>query len=256
MIVLVAFAFGYSGRKFKAKHYVGGGVLVTLALVVGMIYGTTFRTVKGSQEQVGLKEYTAMVETTFDNLADQDIGTILSNGFSALSERIDQVSSFAVVVSNYEALAPYEESWGINNNIYNDTVTFFIPRVLWPNKPVAIEPTKYAELYFSYSENAFTMTPMGDLLRNFGPWGVPIGMILLGILMRFIYALFIENREFSYWRATVFYMLLTTISFEGIYSLIVPYMFKIGVTAVVGMAIVRFFAGTAKFSSGLIRRRA
>jgi hypothetical protein len=98
------------------------------------------------------------------------------------------------------------------------------------------------------------MTPMGDLLRNFGPWGIPLGMVLLGILIRFIYAVFIENREFSYWRSTVFYMLLTTISFEGIYSLIVPYLFKIGITAFVGVVIVRFFVGTTRFSSSLGKR--
>jgi hypothetical protein len=254
VIILVAFAYGFSGRKFTLKHYVGGTALITAALIVGMIYGTTFRSIKGSQEQVDLAEYAGMVEQTFDKLADQDVGTVLSNGFDALSERIDQVSSFAVVVSNYEALAPYEETMGISNNIYTDTVIFFIPRLIWPNKPIAIEPSKYAELYFNFSENAFTMTPMGDLLRNFGPWGVPIGMILLGILLRIIYAVFIEDREFSYWRSTVFYMLLTTISFEGIYSLIVPYMFKIGITAFVGVVIVRFFVGTTKFSKSLVSR--
>jgi hypothetical protein len=249
IIILVTFAFAFSGRKLTAKHYAGGTVLVSLALIVGMIYGTTFRTVKESQERVTMEEYAAAVSGTFDKLSDQDLGTILVNGFTALAERIDSVSSLAVVVSNYEALAPYEESWGINNNIYVDTVTFFIPRAIWPDKPISIEPSKYADLYFNYSENSFTMTPMGDLLRNFGPWGVPIGMIVLGILIRMIYAAFIEGRKFSFWRATVFFMLLTSISYEGTYGLIVPYLFKVGVTAVLGMAIVRFFAGSAKFAS-------
>ena len=255
MLILAAFAFGYSGRKLTTKHYVGGAVLITVALVIGMIYGTTFRSIKQSQDQVGLGEYAGVVTETFDRLADQDIGTILSNGFGALAERIDAVSSLAVVVSNYEALAPYEEVWGINNNIYVDTVTFFIPRAIWTDKPISIEPSKYADLYFNYSENSFTMTPMGDLLRNFGPWGVPIGMILLGMLLRVMYAAFIENREFSYWRATVFFMLLTSINYEGVYSLIVPMLFKIGLTAFLGMAIVRFFAGTARLSSRLVTSR-
>jgi len=251
MIIIVAFAFGYSGRKLATKHYLGGSVLITSALIVGMIYGTTFRSVKQSQDQVGLSEYAGMVTETFDKLADQDLGTIISNGFGALAERIDAVSSLAVVVSNYEALAPYEEVWGINNNIYVDTVTFFIPRAIWTDKPISIEPSKYADLYFNYSENSFTMTPMGDLLRNFGPWGVPLGMILLGMLLRVMYAVFLENQEFSYWRATVFFMLLSSINYEGVYSLIVPMLFKIGLTALLGMAIVRFFAGTARLSTRL-----
>jgi hypothetical protein len=50
-------------------------------------------------------------------------------------------------------------------------------------------------------------------------------------------------------------MLLTTISYEGTYGLIVPYLFKIGVTAVVGMAIVRFFAGSPKKAGAMLYGR-
>ena len=244
LIVLIAFAYCYSGRKLTSKHYTVGSVLVVLALIGGMIYGTTFRSVKESQEQLSLDQYANVVSNTFDKLLDQDPGTILANGFGALAERIDSLSSLAVVVSNYEALAPYEEAWGINNNIYVDTVTFFIPRVFWPDKPVSIEPSKYADLYFNFSENSFTITPMGDLLRNFGPLGVPLGMIVLGIIIRILYASLIEDRPFQFWRATLFYMIFTNaISFEGVFSLIIPLIVKVGFVAFLGLAIVRFFAG-------------
>lgn len=244
LIVLISFAFAFSGRKLTGRHYAVGSVLVSIALLMGMIYGTTFRSIKESQEQVSMDQYAAVVGKTFEKLSEQDTGTILVNGFSALAERIDAVSSLAVVVSNYEALAPYEESWGINNNIYVDTVTFFIPRVIWPDKPISIDPSSYADLYFNFSENSFTITPMGDLLRNFGPIGVPIGMIILGIIIRLMYSSLMENQPFQYWRATLFYMLFINISFEGTYSLIVPILVKVGVVAFLGLLLVRFFAGT------------
>lgn len=247
LIILIAFAYCFSGRKLTGKHYALGSVLVIFALIGGMIYGTTFRSIKQTEEQISFEQYAGVVSNTFDKLLDQDPGTILSNGFTALAERIDSVSSLAVVVSNYEALAPYEEAWGINNNIYVDTVTFFVPRVVWPDKPVAIEPSKYADLYFNFSENSFTITPMGDLLRNFGPLGVPFGMIVLGIILSVLYASLIEGRRFAYWRAALFYMIFTNaISFEGVYSLIVPLIVKVGVVAFFGLAIVRFFAGHIK----------
>ena len=245
--VLIAFAYSFSGRKLTGKHYFLGAALVIIALIGGMIYGTTFRSIKESQDQVSLDEYAGVVSSTFDKLADQDFGTILVNGFGALAERIDSVSSLAVVVSNYEALAPYEEAWGINNNIYLDTVTFFIPRVVWPNKPVSIEPSKYADLYFNFSENAFTITPMGDLLRNFGPVGVPLGMIVLGFILRILYASLIEGQSFQYWKIALFYMIFTNaVSFEGPYSLIIPMIVKVGFISFVGLLIVRFFVGSLK----------
>ncbi|HRJ89513.1 MAG: hypothetical protein JNK51_06730 [Blastocatellia bacterium] len=243
LLILVGCAFVLSGRKITAKHHFIGGILVTLALVIGMIYGTTFRQIKGSQEQASLSQIGSVVVDTMESLSSGDIDASLSRGFGALAERLDSISSLAVIVSNYEALAPYEELWGINNNIWVDTITFFIPRAIWADKPISIEPSKYADLYFNYSENSFTMTPMGDLLRNFGPIGVPLGMIVLGFLLRIIYAALIEGKEFAYWRACIYYMILTAISYEGTYGLIVPYLSKVLVISFVGMLLIRFFIG-------------
>jgi hypothetical protein len=243
-IVLVGFAYSFSGRKLKGKHYAIGSGLLVVGLILGMIYGTTFRSIKESQDLVSFDQYISFVSTTFDKLGDEDLGTVLVTGFNALAERIDALSPTAVVVSNYETLAPYEEAWGINNNIYVDTVTFFIPRFIWPDKPVSIDPSKYGDLYFNFSENSFTITPMGDLLRNFGPIGVPIGMIILGIIIRILYAALIEGQQFDYWKVTLFYMVFTNaVSFEGTYGLIVPLIFKVGFVTIIGLILVRLFSG-------------
>jgi hypothetical protein len=244
-IILVAFAYNYSGLKLKGKHYAIGSALLVLSLALGMIYGTTFRSIKESQDLVGLDQYIAFVSTTFTKLGDEDLSTALATGGNALAERIDALSPTAVVVSNYESLAPYEEDLGISNNIFVDSVTFFIPRVLWADKPVSIDPAKYADLYFNFSENAFTITPMGDLLRNFGPVGVPIGMIILGMIIRVMYAALIEGKLFDYWKVTHFYMIFTNaISFEGTYSLIVPMIFKVGMVTIFGLVLVRLLSRT------------
>jgi hypothetical protein len=210
-----------------------------------MIYGTTFRNTKQSEGQVGFDEYSGVVAQTFERLSIQDIETSLSTGLTAVADRIDAVSSLAVVVSNYEALAPYEEQIGISNNIVGDTLTFFIPRIIWRDKPVAIEPSKYADLYFNYQHNSFIMTPMGDLLRNFGPIGVPLGMIFMGFILRMLFSALVENQGFSYWRYAVFYMIFSLILYEGTYGLMIPNIFKIGVIAVFGVIIVRLLAGSA-----------
>ena len=152
------------------------------------------------------------------------------------------MSSVAVVVSNYEELKPYEESYGLDNNVWNDTVTFFVPRVVWPDKPVASDPRKYSELYFDFGDNSFTITPVGDLLRNFGVVGVPIGMFILGLFLRTIYRALIEGRRITTWSATLYFMLITAVSYESFYGSILPYLFKVGVTTVVGIVFVNFFA--------------
>jgi hypothetical protein len=241
LVIMVAFCFVLSGKKIVLKHKIWGGTLLFCALFIGMIYGTTFRTVKTTEEKVSMDQYASNVFETFEKISDQDIGSNLESGFLALTERFENVSQLAVVVSNYELLSSYEAGYGLDNNIWKDSIAFLIPRFIWTDKPLATDPYKYGDLYFNYGENAFTLTPMGDLLRNFGPFGVPIGMIVLGIFLRLIYSTLRENQEFSFWRSTLFYMLLTGISYEGSFGLFIPYDIKIGLVSILGLLIVGFF---------------
>jgi hypothetical protein len=240
VFILVSFAFILSGKKILLKHKIWGGVLLLGALFIGMIYGTTFRTIKTTEEKISMDQYASNVFETFEKISDQDLGANLERGFLALTERFENVSQLAVVVSNYETLSTYEADYGLDNNIWKDSIAFLIPRFLWQEKPVATDPYKYGDLYFNYGENAFTLTPMGDLLRNFGPVGVPVGMILLGIFLRLIYTTLRENQEFSFWRATMYYMLLTGISYEGSFGLLIPYDIKIGLVSILGLFVIWF----------------
>lgn len=241
-VISVILAYTLAGRKFNFKRSVAAGTLMVSCLLIGMIYGTTFRNVKGTESRVSIDQYTDNIFETFDQVGSFDFRNNLEFGLVNLAERLDTLSSVAVVVSNYEQLAPYEESYGLDNNIWKDLSTFFIPRVLWNDKPVASEPRKYSDLYFNFGESSFAITPIGDLLRNFGPVGVPIGMFFLGLIIRFIYRALIEGQPQTMWRASMYFMLLVSISYEGFYGNIVSYLFKVGVTAAVGLLIVGLIA--------------
>lgn len=241
IFIIVAATFILSGRQVKFKQGAIGASLLTLAIIVGMIYGTTFRNLKQTEAQIGIEQYTEYVFGALEKVFERNPLDTLDGGFKALAERLEAVSSLAVVVSNYEKLKPYEESYGLDNNIWKDSITFFIPRPLWNDKPLASEPRKYGDLYFNYSENSFTITPMGDLLRNFGPIGVPLGMILLGFIIRVIYAALVENQTFSYWRTTLYIMLLIGISYESFYGSIIPYLVRVSFISIIGILIVKFF---------------
>jgi len=239
--ILIVCAFVFSGRQIQLKYRVLGAIVLTLAVFIGIFYGTAFRTVKQTEAQVGIEEYSEFVLDTFDKVLEQDGWQSMEQGLSAMAERLDAVSSLAVVVSNYEKLAPYEESYGMDNNIWNDSIFFIIPRPLWLDKPVASDPHQYGDLYFNYSENSFTITPMGDLLRNYGTMGVPLGMIFLGFIIRLFYTALIENQDFSFWRTTLFFMLLTSINYESFYGTIIPYLIRVAFISIIGLLIIWFF---------------
>lgn len=239
---IIALAYILSGRRFRLKQSLIAGVVLTVAMIGGMIYGTTFRAVKGSEAKQSADQYADNILRTFDQVGRSDMYESLTFGFASLAERVDIVSTLAVVVSNYEQLKPYEEAYGLDNNIWIDSTTFFIPRVVWKEKPAASDPRKYSDLYFNFGETSFAITPVGDLLRNFGIIGVPIGMFILGLCLRLIYSALVEGQPGVVWRLTMYFMLLTSVSYEGFYGTIIPHFFKVAVTAMVGVLIVSFLA--------------
>jgi hypothetical protein len=239
---VVVLAYILSGRKFGLRQGAIAGVILIVGLMIGMIYGTTFRAVKGTEAQQSAGQYAENVLNTFDQVGRNDTWSSIEFAFSSITERVDILSTLAVVVSNYEQLAPYEEAYGIDNNIWVEATTFFIPRVIWTEKPTVSDPRRFSDLYFNFGESSFGITAVGDLLRNFGIIGVPLGMLLLGLILRVIYVALIEGRPSIIWRQTVYFMLLATLSYEGFYSTIIPGLFKVGVTAVVGILIVSLIA--------------
>ena len=238
MVVLIAMAFFYSGRRLKARQAVVFVVIGSLALLVGVMYGTTFRQLRGGEQKTSLADYLAHAEQTVFLITSDDPMKVLGDGLTAVAERIEIASSLAVVVANHEKLQPYEAAYGLENNIWTYTWTAFIPRFMWPNKPVVSDARGYSQLYFNYGENSFAMTPIGDLLRNFGWPGIPIGMLLLGFLMRVIYATLIENQSVTIGRAAAYYMLLTAFSYEGFYGVILPTLIRVGFVTVVSLLLI------------------
>lgn len=240
--IIVGLAYVLSGKQMNFRKTVWAGVLISAALIVGMIYGTTFRHIRGTDSEAGVSTYTENIANTFEQVGTSNNLNMLQFGLNNLAERVDLVSSVAVVVSTYEQLAPYEENYGLDNNIWKDITSFFIPRVIWNDKPVASDPQAYSDLYFNYGDNSFAITPFADLLRNYGVPGVFIGMLILGIVLRTMYRALIEDQPRILWRATLYFMLLTAVSYEGFYGAIAPFLFKVGTAAIIGLVIVYILA--------------
>lgn len=221
-VIPIGLAFQYSGRRLKAKHSAIIAAAIVAAVFIGMVYGTAFRNIKGSEARAEAGEYVEQVILTLDYLATRDTGKILYESTLHLAERLDNLSALAVLVANYEHLEQYEESFGIKNNIVRDAYTSLIPRFVWPNKPPTSDARAYSDLYFNYSENSFAVTPFGDLLRNFGPFGLVLGMLVLGIYLKFIHLALIDTPNPRLWKKVAYYGLLTVVSYEGFFATIFP----------------------------------
>lgn len=234
----IAMAFQYSGHRLKWQYTVVFGFVLAAAVCIGVVYGTTFRNIKGSESRMNAGDYVGQVSATLDYLSTEDPMVVVRNSAQSLADRIENLSSLGVVVANYEQLAPYEASYGLENNILNDTLTSFIPRFVWNDKPQTSDVRAYSDLYFNYGDNSFAITPFGDLLRNFGPVGVPLGMMFLGIYLRLIYAGLIDTPNPAMWKKVAYFPLLTLVSYEGFYATIFPTIIRTLVVLIVSLFLV------------------
>lgn len=71
-------------------------------------------------------------------------------------------------------------------------------------------------------------------------------MLFLGVLLRLIYRALIEDQPRMLWRSSLYMMLLTAVSYEAFYGSILPYLVKVGVSAIVGILLVTFLAKRMK----------
>jgi oligosaccharide repeat unit polymerase len=243
IFIVISLAYILSGRELKFRQTLISGMILTILVIAGMIYGTTFRNIKGGESQQSFDQYSENVGRTLDQIGKDNSVETLQYGLQSLTERLDGLTTLSVVVSNYEQLAPYEEAYELDNNIWKDMTIYLVPRIIWKEKPPATDARKYSDLYFNQSDTSFVITPMGDLLRNFGVIGIPIGMLFIGLFLRIFYRALIEEQPRSIWRSTLYFMLLTSVAYEGFYGTIIPTFFKVGFIAVVGLLIV---AGLAK----------
>ena len=189
-------------------------------------------------------DYFGQVGATLDYLSTADPALIAEQSAGALAERIDNLSSLGVVVARYEKLAPFEASYGLENNIVNDFYTSLIPRFVWNEKPPTSDARAYSDLYFNYSENSFAISPFGDLLRNFGSVGVPIGMLFLGIYLRLIYSGLIETTRPAMWKKPAYFVLLTVVSYESFYAVIFPSVIRMLAVLAVSLVLVNVIVRT------------
>jgi hypothetical protein len=218
----------------------GFGLIIVIALLAGLLLGTTYREVKESEGRVSFEEGLQIASDALTQVGNRGIVDNAAYSFELLLARIETFSSFAVIVSNYQSLNFIEKQLGMAGNIWTHTWTAFIPRFIWPEKPLISDARTIAEIYFRFPKNSFAMTFFGDLLRNYGPFGIPIGMALLGIFLRLLYTVGVEEGHTSAWRSAAYFMLLSAVQYESLYSSILPLWIRLLFVLFLGGAVVNF----------------
>lgn len=228
-LVAAGCAYVAARRPIHARGLLRFGLLVALGVVLGMAYGSTFRAAKGGEARVSLGTQAGYAAETVQRLAQRTPRDQLAFVGQRLAERLDQLSSVAVIVANADRLRDEERRLGLHDNILQAARTSLVPRFLWPDKPAVSPPRAFAALYFRYDGSSFALSPVGDLLRNFGPWGIVGGMALLGFVLRGLHAALVDGaRAPGLGRAGLYYLLLSSVNYEDTYAVLLPTLLRVG----------------------------
>ena len=225
----VTISFAMAGFYSRYPHvdwrkFVPLLAFVGLTLLFGVLVFTQFRNLRSNMfgtASVSVKDTLSLTGTALQQSASQSLDQQLSFVSASLIERFVALDMLSVTLARAESLKSAEQAAGIDNNIIKELIVGFIPRTLWADKPLVGEfglwfTRIYLDVPGSISSNGPTM--LGDLYRNFGFWGVPIGMFLVGVYLRILYGSLIQRGIHSPLAPLFYVSLYGVFNWEGTFT--------------------------------------
>ncbi|RJX21287.1 MAG: hypothetical protein C4575_04480 [Desulforudis sp.] len=160
----VIFIFIFNPVKFKYREYTWWspqGSEISYTDKISLFYEATIDTYTGG---------------SFFDYVSSDPGTV---------NRLAHIATFAYVINLTPRVVPY---W--MGGSYETLWTSFIPRILWPGKPVGTIGNIFGKRYYLLnqqdSSTSFNLPWLIEFYANFGIMGVFLGMFGVGLLFRFL----------------------------------------------------------------------
>ena len=225
-LILLMGLYQYHHKGLSMRRLAIWAICGALVLAFGMSFGSLFRTEKtrmvGRASSLGIADTMRISAIALQEMSKTPINDLATFTRDSIFERLDGISSLGVIISLHADLKSSEVAVGIDGNILKDLVASFVPRFLWPGKPVIGNSEIIGNLYFNTSGTSPATTYMGDLYRNFGLFGIFIGMALLGVSLRLLYRWFIEGQKLQPLRCALFLVIGMGVNYESLYSQFFP----------------------------------
>lgn len=180
LIAVPALAFWYARRKLPVK------TLITVALLAIFVVFPLYNTFRLQNRHLATA---ARLERTLNTAQDWDRSDYMQASLEAFMSRVAVVTSPAAVIRSVGRWVDYR-----HGETLASAVLSFVPRVVWPNKPVLTTGREFGTTFGLVNmldrETQIACTLAGELYWNFGVPGVVGWAFLLGAVCRFIYQRF------------------------------------------------------------------
>jgi len=191
-----------------ARHYakrrlsvplVAAGVIVAVLVVfptVNAFRVPSDRALAASSTAPSIQEFASKVTAIPSLFAGMRASEYARFAAESVLGRANGVDSLAVIMKYGQAV-----DLGNPTAYWQIPLYAFVPRAIWPEKPIILTGTEFARLFVTPTEEGLREFPsigvfhVGDLYASFGASGVLIGMCLLGFLFRVVYQIFDPARS-------------------------------------------------------------
>jgi len=183
-------------------------LFVILVFIVFPLYNT-FRWQDASLDQG------ERLERTYRSVQDWTPESYQLFSTDTVKRRMAMINSVAIVVRDVGRWVPYAKG----ETLFVPLVTYFIPRVVWPDKPVQQQGREFGRRFritnYLSRETHIGATIPGELYWNFDLPGVIVGMTLIGMGMRWIYRRYGESPALDPIRRAIYIAMLVQIAHLG-----------------------------------------
>ena len=188
----------YAKRRLSVPVLAAGVVVAVLVVfpTVNAFRLRTDRTLAASSTDPTIQEFASRVVAIPSLFAGMRPSEYAQFAAESVLGRANGIDSLAVIMKYGDAV-----ELGNPTAYWQIPLYAFVPRAIWPDKPVILTGAEFARLFVTPSEEGLREYPsigvfhIGDLYASFGSSGVLIGMCVLGFLFRLVYQIFDPARS-------------------------------------------------------------
>jgi hypothetical protein len=175
---IVAF---YVYRRLSVRAVVTGIVIVLIVFSTTGAYRASIRN-PSTQSVAPGQAAESLVRTLKTTISGLTPRVLFVDSPAAVASRLREIDNVAIIRQKTPSEIPYMP-WA---DLVVDPAIDWIPRLVWPSKPILSTGQEFSEMYYDVPPTLLTasaVTVPGDLLIHGGVVPLGVGMLLLGVLM-------------------------------------------------------------------------
>jgi len=198
--------------RWYTRRRVPWTFLAVLLLLLVFVVFPFYNAYRWSDPRMGERD---RLEVTYRTIHAWDSEMYMRHSLRTFVRRMALINSVAVVIRDVDRWVPY----AMGSTVFTPTLVSFIPRVLWPDKPVITLGLDFGRTFRVTNsltkDTHIAPTIPGELYWNFGLPGIVLGMALLGYIVRALYRRFGEGLGHDPVRCAIHILILVELAHLG-----------------------------------------